>query len=294
MRLAYLTYLLGFILIASSASAAFYTDFRSPKAICGDDGTLTLVTQHSGRVIEPSEIIIRAEDEYGQKIDVKGRWYVRSDEVSYIRGSTPIAFTEVTYVADTKFPKNENYKVFFSYKRTSEAYDYTTLSVVANCPGIVCTSNAQCALTDRCENGRCTNLRCNVCQKPHLNACIAKCDDGNACTNDICRDGVCNHEPIPNCCVGNSDCDDGLVCTDDVCSDGFCRNLPVQCIGTDVCVTGACLEGKGCVYENNLTCLNEENRRYVLQVGEPRVTHTETRPTTVWSWIATVLKNFFG
>jgi hypothetical protein len=279
--------------LMTSANALFYTDFRSPRAVCTED-SLKIDTVHNGRVIDVSEIRISAEDEYGSKFDVSGNWYIKGEKVNFLKGGDPSEFTDVEFISDTKFPKNENYRVFFSYKRSVDSYDYTTLQIVANCPGKLCTSNIQCAETERCEEGRCANNKCNVCQKPFLNACVAKCEDNNVCTKDSCDEGICSFEKIDNCCAKDSDCDDDLMCSDDICIKNRCTHEKVECVGNEVCVSGQCEEGTGCVYETNLTCLNEENRRYVMQLGTPKVVQKETLPRNIWSAIINFLRNFFG
>lgn len=281
------------ILATTSVYADFYTDFRSPRVVCTEN-YFQILTTHNGRLITPDEIQITATDEMGATTDVVGKWYIQNKPVSYIVGETASAYTEVNFIANSMLPKNENYKITFSYKRTSEAYDYTTLQFIANCPGRLCTSNLQCADSETCNNGQCKALDCNVCQKPYLNACVPKCSDANTCTKDICREGVCSYTEIPNCCVNNLDCNDALTCTNDVCANQRCQHSEVVCEGTQACVTGACQEGQGCVYDTNLTCLNEENRRYVLQLGAPKVVEKETRPTNILSWILTFFKNFFS
>lgn len=281
------------ILMIGSATAAFYTDFRTPRAVCTEKG-LEILTSHNGRVIDSTEIKVSTQDAFGATYDVKGKWYIDDQPVYYIRGNSPLDDTEVKFVAETPFPKNENYRIFFSYKRTEDANDYTTLQFIANCPGKLCSTDINCADSETCTGGQCKALDCNSCQKPYMNACVPKCVDGNVCTKDICREGVCSYDSIPSCCASAKDCDDKSVCTTDACTNQRCEHTPIVCKGTEACVTGACQEGLGCVYENNLTCLNEENRRYVLQLGEPKVVERESRPTNILSWILTFLKNFFG
>jgi len=124
---------------------------------------------------------------------------------------------------------------------------------VAPPPGAVCgracTTDAQCADSDRCTPDRCgTDGTCDPPGEPIADCCASDddCDeDANPCTTKRCdlSNGVCGF-------VNNTaTCDDADACTtNDVCTDGTCEGETRNCSDDDPCTQDVCDTEDGCLH----------------------------------------------
>lgn len=135
------------------------------------------------------------------------------------------------------------------------------------------------------------------------------CETSNPCSIDTCIKGLCQYEKKKDCCVKDSDCGnapcyssycdrfshdcralpssngtqciDSDTCTiDDRCYNGECIGKTLSCHNTNECIQGSCMEGQGCIFQNNadgISCddnnpctLNDECYNGMCAVSTPK------------------------
>ena len=265
------------------------------SANCDNTGNIVVEVSHDGRPVYSDKVTVSTTHKYTkEKTVLSGDWYFQNEKTNLIGRSSTIPESIIFKTTDGSLSKNGEYKLIIDYFTDTVDEKISTATMKFNCPGKTCLSSSMCNHDEYCNNGSCNYLQCGECEKAIFHACIPKCADEDTCTADYCKEGVCLHEKLPGCCITSKDCYDGRGCTLDKCADNRCVNQDIACNeNKGPCVSGACVEPKGCVYTTDSVCLEKENekRKYFIYVNDPNIQGNWLERMN--AWLSSFFSNFF-